>query len=115
MLESGNHENLLKQKFKESITTKEKDKQPQDYDPILELLQNEPVEILEDKGMEVESEPLSLNDYHITPPKTPTDQEDTASNLEFMQAHLCSAFKLPSNHSVKEAISLIDHFEEDLK
>ena len=87
LLESGSQENLLKQKFVESVK-KQTAKEDGGFDPILELLQNEPVEILQDKGMDVEdekSEPINLADYNITAPTMPSEHEDTASNLEFMQ------------------------------
>ena len=87
LLESGNVENLLKQKFTESVKSQSQ-KADGDFDPILELLQNEPVEILEDRGMDVEeekSEPINLGDYEIAPPSMPSDHEDIASYLDYMQ------------------------------
>lgn len=117
LLESGSQENLLKQKFVES-DKKQTSKEDGGFDPILELLQNEPVEILQDKGMDVEdekSEPINLADYNISAPTMPSENEDIASNLAFMQDLLLKQFNLPSKHSLKEAIAIIDQYEEELK
>ena len=117
LLESGSQENLLKQKFAESVK-KQTAKEDGGFDPILELLQNEPVEILQDKGMDVEdekSEPINLADYNITAPPMPSEHEDTASNLSFMQDLLLNQFNLPSKHSLSEAVAIIDQYEEELR
>jgi len=68
----------------------------------------EPQEEIEDKD-----HPLSLGDYVISYPSMPTEAQDESSNLAFFQTLLCEQFNFSSKWDLRQAISIIENFEEE--